>query len=349
MNYQEIVNRIQDITNQHKMLADFGYGDISDLKVRFENTSGNETVQADYPYLFLNPGVHQRNQGMVTYNFNMIVMDMAREEVSDQPYNNMLAIQSQCQQYIDDVIAYLYYGYGDNPDVIYSGVTYTPFNERFQDDVAGMTATLQVQIPQAIDKCLAPIRPKETLLHYSFTNPNADGTNEFHQAFKSGQTDPINYPEYDWQFNEFEPWYQSSEEPYEYINRRAFGVINDYQGEVPYMDTGSRRVVIPQEFAGTIRLDYDLELTNVQGLDLSEDRFRWQVVINGQEQTYIDVPQLPIDGTPVEFQESFEYTSVAGQVDDISILFRYQDGGTPSPDGPIIGYRGDFKIQQLTA
>ena len=159
MNYQEIVNRIQDITDQHKMLADFGYGDLSDLKVRFENTSGDSAVQADYPYLFLNPGVHQRNQGMVTYNFNMIVMDMARGEVSDQPYNNMLAIQSQCQQYIDDVIAYLYFGYEDNPEVIYSGVTYTPFNERFQDDVAGMTATLTVQVPQPINNCVTPIGP----------------------------------------------------------------------------------------------------------------------------------------------------------------------------------------------
>jgi hypothetical protein len=159
MNYQEIVNRIQDITDQHKMLADFGYGDLSDLKVRFENTSGNEQVQADYPYLFLNPGVHQRNQGMVTYNFNMIVMDMARGEVSDVPYNNMLAIQSQCQQYIDDVIAYLYFGYEDNPEVIYSGVTYAPFNERFQDEVSGMTATLTVQVPQPINNCVTPIGP----------------------------------------------------------------------------------------------------------------------------------------------------------------------------------------------
>jgi hypothetical protein len=145
MNYQEIVNRIQSITNQHKMLADFGYGDLSDLKVRFENTSGDSAVQADYPYLFLNPGVHQRNQGLVTYNFNMIVMDMARGEVSDEPYNNMLAIQSQCQQYIDDVLAYLYFGYTDQPEVIYSGVTYSPFNERFADDVSGMTATLTIK------------------------------------------------------------------------------------------------------------------------------------------------------------------------------------------------------------
>lgn len=156
MNYQEIVNRIQDITNKHKMLADFGYGDLSDLKVRFENTSGNASVQADYPYLFLNPGVHGRNGGVVTYNFNMIVMDMAREEVSDQPYNNMLAIQSQCQQYIDDVIAYLHDGFKDNPDVIYTGVTYTPFNERFQDEVSGMTATLKIEVPQPINNCITP-------------------------------------------------------------------------------------------------------------------------------------------------------------------------------------------------
>ena len=159
MTYQEIVNRIQFITSQHKMLVDFGYGDLSDLKSRFENNSGDSAVQADYPYLFLNPGVHGRNQGMVTYNFNMVVMDMAREEVSDQPYNNMLAIQSQCQQYIDDVLAYLYFEYKDNPDVIYSGVTYIPFNERFQDNVAGMTATLTIQVPQSLDNCVAPFGP----------------------------------------------------------------------------------------------------------------------------------------------------------------------------------------------
>jgi hypothetical protein len=71
----------------------------------------------------------------------------------------MLAIQSQCQQYIDDVIAYLYFGYEDNPEVIYSGVTYAPFNERFQDEVSGMTATLTVQVPQPINNCVTPIGP----------------------------------------------------------------------------------------------------------------------------------------------------------------------------------------------
>ena len=159
MTYQELVNKIQTIVNEHYMLADFGYGDLSDLKTRFENTSGNEQVQADYPYCFLNPASHSRNQSAVTYNFNMIVMDMARGEVSDDPFNNMLAIQSQCQQYIDDIIAKLWNDADPKMNVIYSNLTYTPFNERFADDVAGMTANLQIQVSVPINDCIAPFAP----------------------------------------------------------------------------------------------------------------------------------------------------------------------------------------------
>ena len=161
MTYSEIVNRIQAVVDQHKMLADFGYGDLSDLKVRFENKSGDIAAQADYPYAFLNPLPHNRTQNAVTYNFNLIVMDMARGEVDDTKYNNMLVIQSQCQQYIDDIIAQLYYGYEDAPEVLWNNMTYTPFNERFQDSVAGMTANLSIVVPIAINQCIAPFNTPE--------------------------------------------------------------------------------------------------------------------------------------------------------------------------------------------
>ena len=163
MTYQEIVNRIQGIVNAHYQLADFGYGDLSDLKTKFENSSGDSAVQADYPYLFLNPGIHNRTLSTITYNFNMIVMDMARGEVSDQPYNNSLAIQSQCQQMIDDVLANLYYGFTDQPEVVRTNISYTPFNERFSDDVSGMTASLSIEVPQGLNDCIAPIEDFELL------------------------------------------------------------------------------------------------------------------------------------------------------------------------------------------
>jgi len=344
MNYNEIVNRFKEIVQDHTMLQDFGYGQISDIKTRSEG--GAEAEGVDYPYLFLNPGTHNRTQNSISYSFNMIIMDMAREEEAGE-YQNFLNIQSDCIQYCDDVIARLYYYYKDQPEVSFS-ITYTPFYERFQDDLAGATATISIEVPTAINECIAPY---ERLLLNTFTNPNVNGTNDFHSAFRAGAEDKVNYPEYDWQFNEFEPYF-SGEGEFDYKNRRSPLVINDNpngQGEglVPYFDSGSRRVIIPAGYNQPVRLDYDMELTNVQGLDLTGDRLWWQVVINGQEQTYMDVPPLPIDGTPVEFKESFYYTPTPGLVDDIVILFRYSDGGTPAPNGPTVGYRGGFKIYEV--
>lgn len=140
MTYKEIVDRIKEVVDNHVMLADFGYGNLSDIKA---NNDGNES--ADYPYAFLNPTNHSRSGQAITYRFNLIVMDM----VLDQDY---LKIQSECQQYIDDILGNLRFGYTDQVDLTLN-VTLTPFKERFQDEVAGMTATLEVVIPQRLSDC----------------------------------------------------------------------------------------------------------------------------------------------------------------------------------------------------
>ena len=202
MTYQEIVNRIQDVVNQHYMLADFGYGDLSDLKTRFENTSGDSAVEADYPYLFLNPATHTRTGAAVTYNFNMIVMDMARGEVSDIPYNNILAIQSQCQQYIDDVIAQLWNGYVDQPQVLWDGLSYNTFNERFQDDVAGMTVNLQIMVPQAINNCITPISRYRNLIEVTDLTERTLGPDFGDDTVFVYAVDVYN-PDGDWQVNRY--------------------------------------------------------------------------------------------------------------------------------------------------
>jgi hypothetical protein len=141
------------------MLVDFGYGQVSDIKTRAQGTEG-EVNDADYPYLFLNPTQHVRTQQQITYNFNMIVMDMAREEEAHE-YQNFLNIQSDCIQYIDDVVARLYYFYKDKPEVSMD-LNYTPFYERFQDDLAGATATLSIVVPNSINECIAPFTPVPT-------------------------------------------------------------------------------------------------------------------------------------------------------------------------------------------
>ena len=152
MTYKEIIDRIATSVANHQMLEDFGYGELSDIKV-----GSIESDEADYPYLFLNPTNHSRTGNVVSYNFNMIVMDIAQKGDSYLEYTK---IQSHCQQYIDDIISEFYF---DNspvaPQILINNVTYTPFKERFQDTVAGMTAVIQIEISQPINKCVAPIYP----------------------------------------------------------------------------------------------------------------------------------------------------------------------------------------------
>lgn len=81
----------------------------------------------------------------------------------DPPYGQTVQVQSDCAQYVDDIIAALRFGdttgvyasYDPLIDVQLS-VNLTPFKERFQDTVAGMTATLEIQVTKPINRCIAP-------------------------------------------------------------------------------------------------------------------------------------------------------------------------------------------------
>ena len=156
MTYKEIINRFRTATENHYMLQDFGYGQLSDLKT--QSQLGPEEQGVDYPYLFLLPQAHNRQGPVMNYTFNMIVMDMARTEEGDV-YDNYISIQSQCQQYIDDMLAYLYFAYKDQPEIQLTNIQYNAFKEKYQDELAGMTATITIQVPQPIDNCNSPIEP----------------------------------------------------------------------------------------------------------------------------------------------------------------------------------------------
>ena len=161
MTYKEIINRIRTVAENHFMIKDFGYGELSDIKTQAQfGPTGNRVLpdnkEADYPYMFLLPAGSTRNDPVVNYNFSMIMMDLARGEEGDK-YDNYLTIQSQCQQYIDDVLANLYYYYRDQPMVQLTGITYTPFKEAYQDEVAGMTCNFTIEVPNGLNSCIAPI------------------------------------------------------------------------------------------------------------------------------------------------------------------------------------------------
>ena len=152
MTYQELVDSIKATVDSHLILRDFGYGALTDIKTVDEGTRVN------YPYAFLNPTQSTRTGQTITYRFNLIVMDTAQEDPTSG-FADYLKVQSDCQQYIDDILANLRFGKPYKDFDLTLNVNLTPFKERFQDTVAGMTATLEIEIPLALNDCIAPYTP----------------------------------------------------------------------------------------------------------------------------------------------------------------------------------------------
>ena len=149
MTYKELVDSIGAVVAQHYILQDFGYGALTDIKTVDEGTRVN------YPYAFLNPTQSTRTGQTVTYRFNLIVMDVAQEDPTNG-FANYLKVQSDCQQYIDDILANLRFSTPLKDFDLTLNVNLTPFKERFQDTLAGMTATLEIEIPLPINNCITP-------------------------------------------------------------------------------------------------------------------------------------------------------------------------------------------------
>jgi hypothetical protein len=71
--------------------------------------------------------------------------------LGDDEYLN---VQSGAIQILNDVIAQLVYHYKEYVNPAWS---IQVFKERFQDSVAGATATIQITVPNKINNCELPI------------------------------------------------------------------------------------------------------------------------------------------------------------------------------------------------
>ena len=153
MTYKDVVDSVAAAVDQHLILRDFGYGAITDIKTVARDSGSTQTV--DYPYVFLNPTQGSRNGQAITYRWNLISMDVVQEDPTNG-YKEYLQVQSDCQQYIDDILAYLRFKTPLKDFDLTLNVQLTPFKERFQDSVAGMTATLEIEIPLPLNNCITP-------------------------------------------------------------------------------------------------------------------------------------------------------------------------------------------------
>lgn len=148
---EKLVKMFRILCLEHKMINTFNYGFLSDIKV-------GEIPQVFYPYVFLLPGEHTYSENKMTYRFNMIVMDIVKNEVSFDTidFQNTLTIQSNCIQYGLDILAKIKYDQLFSQITILDNPSITTFVERFDDEVSGATFLIEVEIKQNLDYCSAP-------------------------------------------------------------------------------------------------------------------------------------------------------------------------------------------------
>ena len=188
MNYKQIVDRLKEIVFRHKMLVDFGYGDLSDIKVKPQNDTNKGSDNADYPYAFLNPQSHSRVDNSVIYRFNLIVMEMSTDAT-----DSVLTAQSNCAQYINDIVAMWHYGYQTDRTEVNLSYSMTPFKQRFQDTVAGMTAVLEITVADPLDNCLTPFAPigsNEPTPEYGTLKVHATASQDYYIDPETGSISP---------------------------------------------------------------------------------------------------------------------------------------------------------------
>jgi hypothetical protein len=150
--YQYIVEQFRTACAEHLAINEFGEGSIDRLDSLTQNVK--------YPLAFLRP---LTSQGMIlnangvsgarALNFELIMIDVPQLTDTD-----VLKLQSQCEVYIYDIIAYLNLGsYQQEEFIVLNNIT--PLYESFNDRVAGWNANITVNTYGTLDFCNFPKLP----------------------------------------------------------------------------------------------------------------------------------------------------------------------------------------------
>jgi len=163
-NYYDLINAFRGFAADHKQIKCFGYGTMTDIESPVDPTTGL-TIQRDYPYMFIHPTNHTYTSSTLTFRFNVIVMELTSETtpMGFPGIHTTIKAQSDALRILNDFLAWIEYN-EEWDTMLIKNVGIMPFQERFQDTVAGMTATVELQIPNKLNLCEAPIYQDDRLI-----------------------------------------------------------------------------------------------------------------------------------------------------------------------------------------
>ena len=161
-NLKNIIDDLELLVEKHKMINSFGVGDLRDMIFLTQQRDGEDNTEKNeaplYPLLYVIPQQATREDGLITYNFNIIVCDI--DNVKNKQIQTDL--WSDTLEYAEDVLAQFKYSvtsaegdYYDKYDVVLP-TSITPFNEQYEDRLFGWNLSLSVIVDKPLNRCIAP-------------------------------------------------------------------------------------------------------------------------------------------------------------------------------------------------
>lgn len=146
--YKGVVKYLEKLCKDHLSINQFQVGELSDVDVQVK---GNSPTR--YPLVFAIPQTStvDRN-GKVVFGFSLIVADIAKneEDLETNIHNSTFMI-------IQDLLSKIALSDWKSVDMaVEFPVSVTPFVERFNSNLAGWTAELNIEIKSPLDLCTAP-------------------------------------------------------------------------------------------------------------------------------------------------------------------------------------------------
>lgn len=143
--YQYVVSLFQGACQSHRAIKSFDTGTIDFLDASSQNRV--------YPYVFLRPMSTAYTTGTRTLSYELYSLDIPK--VKSQTNTEII---SDTEMYVYDILAY--FNFGTLPiDADINMTSCIPVNEGFQDRVYGWVASIDVEVPFALNFCDYPSYP----------------------------------------------------------------------------------------------------------------------------------------------------------------------------------------------
>ena len=158
ISFRNVVGYLETIADKHYEIKSFHSGMMDEVDI-------NKLGATDYVILYAEPGNVVINQGVLTYNFTIFVMDMINDEVGDEPNKQRVGRvdgYSETLNILQDVIAEFKHSlttqsWVDGEVVLELPITAEPFTARFNNLLTGWSASISVDVNNKNNLCIVPV------------------------------------------------------------------------------------------------------------------------------------------------------------------------------------------------